>query len=63
MAPSWPDEERTAPDRLELGYCQLPAMVFEIPSVFEYIDFVGPPDHPGIPKIGGYIAGLQSSPF
>ena len=54
----WHDGRRTK--RLELVYRQFSAIVFEIPAIFEYIDFKGPPDRLRITKIGGYPTGLGS---
>jgi hypothetical protein len=39
--------------RLELGYYQKPSLVLEIPAIFAYIDFEGPPDRSKSPKSEG----------
>ena len=62
MSPSWPNEDGTTRKRLELAYRQLSAAVLEIPALFEYIDFRGPPDRLRIAKIGGYPAGPGMEP-
>jgi len=39
---------------------QFLTIVFEIPAIFEYIDFEGPPYRLQITKTGGYPTGLGS---
>ncbi len=47
---------------LELVYRQFSAIVFEIPAIFEYIDFGGLRDRLQITKIGGYPTGPGMEP-
>jgi hypothetical protein len=49
---SWRRDRRGR--RLELGYCQKSSLVLEIPAIFAYIDFEGPPDRLQITRTGGH---------
>ena len=53
---SWRHDRRGR--RLELGYCQKSSLVLEIPAIFAYIDFEGPPDRLQITRTGGPLTGL-----
>ena len=55
---SWPWRHGRRGRRLELGYCQKSSLVLEIPAIFAYIDFVGPPDRLEITITEGQVAGI-----
>jgi hypothetical protein len=58
----WANHDGVGPKRLELAYRPLLTTVSEIPLLFEYIDFGGPPDRLQIANIGGYPVGPGMEP-
>jgi hypothetical protein len=59
---SWDNHDGVGPKRLKLAYRRLLTTVSEIPLLFEYIDFGGPPDRLQITNIGGYPVGPDMEP-